>query len=153
MRFATEEPRYPNNTIGDASKLSEWLFKDHALPPHIELTKSPKEIICILTRKANFENARLQTLGSSLENWLSSNISNQYGWRITLQAAAHGLTGRKCVLSAGAWLNFYSTKQAMDRFKTPTFFSLLMKFWQRVSRLNPYRASIIQQHKLCIFFR
>ena len=58
MRFATEEPRYPNNTIGDASKLSEWLFKDHAfVPPHIELTKSPEKIICILTRKANFENA------------------------------------------------------------------------------------------------
>ena len=93
MRFATEEPRYPNNTIGDASKLSEWLFKDHAfVPPHIELIKSPEKIICILTRKANFENAirDFKPFGVELRELVEFQYFKSGTDGELLQAAAHG---------------------------------------------------------------
>jgi len=55
MNFATARPRYPNNCINDATKIAEWVEREHSfVPPHIHFKNRENQKLMLLTRKAEF---------------------------------------------------------------------------------------------------
>ncbi len=55
MNFATLRPKYPNNCIYDATKISEWVEREHSfVPPHIHFKNRENQKLMLLTRKAEF---------------------------------------------------------------------------------------------------
>ena len=55
MNFATVKPRYPNNCISDATKIADWVERQHSfVPPHVQFRNRKNQKLVLLTRKAEF---------------------------------------------------------------------------------------------------